>query len=140
MMTSQYQAERIREANTTFLRELNSVAAMDAEMTAVPAAALVHRLRELRDVSAEHFRLEEQDAYLSPVVTCRPETELNRRALLDEHRDLLQSLDSLIATAEAGEGLTGELRDRLAHWLRHVHEHEERESDFFTNASGENPC
>jgi hypothetical protein len=133
-------AEQIREANATFLTELKTLEAMDADMTAIPAAEVSRRLRELRGVAAEHFRLEEQDAYLSPVVTCRPETELNRRALLADHRDLLQSLDGLIGTADAGEGLTGELRDRLAHWLRHAREHEQREDEFFTDAVGDNPC
>jgi hypothetical protein len=140
MTPHQTLAEQIREANATFLAELKTLEAMDADMTAIPAAEVSRRLRELRGVAAEHFRLEEQDAYLSPVVTCRPETELNRQALLADHRDLLQSLDGLIGTADAGEGLTGELRDRLAHWLRHAREHEQREDDFFTHAAGENPC
>jgi hypothetical protein len=132
--------EQIREANAIFLADLKTLEAIDANMTAVPAVEVSRRLRELRGVAAEHFRLEEQDAYLSPVVTCRPETELNRRALLADHRDLLQTLDGLIATADAGEGLTGDMRDRLAHLLRHAREHEQREDEFFTHAAGENPC
>lgn len=140
MTTHQMLADRAQEANAIFLAELDDLEAQVKAMMAVPAGEVGQRLRPLREICVEHFRLEEQDGYLSRVLTWRPELDDRRRGLLEDHHGLLQALDAIIRDVDAGEGLTSDLRYRLTHWVRDVRRHEERENEFFDEASNDEPC
>jgi hypothetical protein len=139
-MTLRTLADQIQEANATFLGQLADLESMADAMTAVPAGEVGRRLRLLRGIADEHFQLEERNGYLSPLMTCDPDSELKRRALLNDHRELLRTLKDLIRDADAGEGLTADLRDRLKHWIRDARQHEERENEFLSWAADEVPC
>jgi len=140
MKTLKIFADQLREANTAFLGELKHLESMIEAMVAVPAADLGRRLLSIRGVAAEHFRLVEEDGYLHPLVTCRPDLESQRKSLISDHHALLLSLDALIRDTEAGEGLTDYERGRLRQWIKDVKHHEERETEFFDEASDEEPC
>jgi hypothetical protein len=132
--------EQLREAHVALNHDLAELEGMLNSMMAVPADRLAERLRTFRGAAAKHFLFEEENGYLSPVVSCGHEKEIEVRALLDEHRRLLATLDRSIADAEAGTGLTDELRDRLRHWLREFRGHEAREIAFFEMARDDEPC
>jgi hypothetical protein len=132
--------DKLREAHAALSHDLADLEGMLGSMSPVPADRLAERLRTIRGVTAKHFRFEEENGYLSPVVSCGHEKEVEVRALLDEHQRLLASLDEVIADAEQGTGLTGDIRDRLEHWLREFRGHEARENEFFDMARDDEPC
>ena len=133
-------AEKLRGANALLMSELKHLEELTGSMRAVSASEINRRLRSLHSVLVAHFQLEEQTEYLSPVVACGGEMNVKRRVLLDEHRHLLESLETLIAFAEHGEGLTARLRDKLTHWIQESRQHEKRETEFFDEAEDEKPC
>src|SRR5258708_1002777 len=86
--------ERLRQENLEFLSALQRL----EEASAGPADGgeeLPGALEEVRGQLAEHFRLEEQSGHLDGVRDSEPRLERAVRNLLQEHRELLRSLDAL---------------------------------------------
>jgi hypothetical protein len=85
------------------------------------AATHAHLLR--------HFRFEEHDGYMDLVRTQEPRLERAVQHLADEHHQLAQSLDDLIAEADNAGSLSDKLRSEVQAWLAGVRSHEERENE-----------
>jgi hypothetical protein len=92
------------------------------------AAELISRLVEARADVAEHFRFEEENGYLDVVRLRDPNLERAIDHLLEEHRQLLGSLDALIAIAGASLQPDEALRQRVLDWIGQLRRHEVREN------------
>jgi iron-sulfur cluster repair protein YtfE (RIC family) len=77
---------------------------------------------------AEHFQFEEQNGYMGAVRLREPRLEHAIRQLAEEHRQLTQSLDTLMTNAKAAAHVTDEFCQELHAWVERVRDHEAREN------------
>jgi chromosome segregation ATPase len=80
------------------------------------------------------FRLEEQDGWVGAVRRQEPRWQHAIETLVEEHRKLESSLETLMDEANAAEMLTDSLRAKILTWLERVHDHESRENDLVEEA------
>ncbi len=63
-----------------------------------------------------------------------PRLEHAIQNLIDEHRELVRSLDTLIEEAEAKNKLEDVFRQKVHRWIERVREHESRENGLLEDA------
>jgi iron-sulfur cluster repair protein YtfE (RIC family) len=85
-------------------------------------------LRELQTHLADHFRFEEQDGYLAPVLKEEPRFGPVIEELLAEHRQLTQALDALLQEIRNACILPDDFGERIRAWVKRVRHHEAREN------------
>jgi hypothetical protein len=82
----------------------------------------------------EHFRFEEQNGYMDAVRKREPRLERIIDQLADEHRQIADGLDSLIATATGNGQPSPKFCEEVQHWIERVRQHEFRENDLVQEA------
>lgn len=97
-------------------------------------ATLRDRLGKTRSHIAAHFRFEEHNGYMEMVRKREPRLERSIEHLAAEHRILGQSLDSIVAEAQAATSVAEALREKIRAWVKEVRKHEARENDVVQNA------
>jgi DNA-binding transcriptional ArsR family regulator len=95
---------------------------------------LLARLGATRTHITEHFRFEEQNGYLDAVRQREPRLERIIQQLAEEHRQLEQSLDTLVGEAQVAATLGESLRQEIQAWVERVRRHEARENDLVQDA------
>jgi hypothetical protein len=121
-------AEALEEAHRALrmaLRELDE--ALHAPQGTDPGE-VGRQLGMLREQLTEHFRLEEEDGYMAPVLEREPHLERTVAHLHGEHRTLADTLDGLIAEARTRDKLEDRLREHVRAWVDQVRQHEAREN------------
>jgi hypothetical protein len=108
------------------LRKLDDAARPDA---GPDLAGLRARLGATRRHVTEHFRFEEQNGYMDVVRAREPRLERVVQHLADEHRQLAQSLEALVAEAREAARLDDSLRGRVRAWVEKLRGHEARENE-----------
>jgi hypothetical protein len=76
----------------------------------------------------EHFRFEEKDGYMEAVRQRQPHRDREIAQLLEEHRQLAQSLDALRLDMRVADGLSDSLRESVRAWVERVRHHEAHEN------------
>jgi hypothetical protein len=140
MTTEKSLVETLRQAHTALLNDLGELERMANSPTGASVKELGNRLRALRSDVAKHFFFEEQNGYLSPVLKYEPRTERKARELLDDHRALLHSLDTLIQEVVTEGTASDAIREKVRDWLSRIRQHETREIEFFDEARQDDPC
>jgi hypothetical protein len=97
-------------------------------------AELHARLSLTRSLIAGHFHLEEQGGYMDAVRKRQPRFEREVRQLEEEHRQLAQSLEELLAETSKAMGSSDALRGKVLAWVQHIRQHEARETDLIQDA------
>jgi hypothetical protein len=82
----------------------------------------------MRKELTDHFRLEEENGYMTAVLEREPHLKRTVEHLRDEHRQLADTLDRLIDEASMKDKLNDGLREHTRAWLARVHQHEAREN------------
>ena len=123
--------EALRRAHDALIEDLEQLnrAADGADLTALPA-----RLAATRTHVADHFRFEEENGYMAEVRAREPRLEHAINSLAAQHRELLQSLDTLISRATATKSLDTAIRESVKEWVRHIRRHEADENDLMQDA------
>ena len=93
-----------------------------------PPLDLSTRLQKVRRHLTDHFRFEEQDGYMAPLLKEDPRIGHVVQELLDEHRQLAQALDVLLQEVSAAQTLREGFPERVRAWVKHVRQHESREN------------
>lgn len=137
MMIGSNPLEELRQAHETLLKDLQGLEWMAQGPGAVSAADLRRRLLAVRKDVADHFHLEEQEVYPSPVLKMEPTWDRKARDLMAEHQTLLQNLDDLI---ENGPRDTSAFWPGIRRWIERLRHHEARETEFFDQAGEDDPC
>jgi hypothetical protein len=132
-------ADALRRAHESLLRELGNL-----EQAVRPISgnrrsgdgriALIDRLEATLVHLTEHFRFEEQNGYMHAVRQREPRLERAVQHLADEHRELKESLETLIAKARAASGLEDSFRSEIRAWIESVWRHESRENELIEDA------
>lgn len=109
----------------------------DAQKAADLRPCLVQVLTELRAKLQAHFAEEEAPEYMSEAVTAAPRLTTRANELLQQHSQLLATLDRVIADV-ASQGLTGDQlvdeREVLRTLICDLRRHEQDEDDLLLDA------
>ena len=92
------------------------------------------QLAGLRGHLIEHFSLEEQNGWKDAVLTQDPRLEHAVGALIDEHKRLLQALNTLIDKSEIISAVDATICEKVLRWIHRVRDHEAREDDLLDSA------
>jgi len=82
----------------------------------------------------DHFGLEEQHGWIDVVRRQEPRWEHAIGQLVQEHRQLVKSLKTLIEEADAAQSLNLLLCEKILRWIERVIDHETRENELFEDA------
>jgi hypothetical protein len=127
-------AEALHQAHTDLLEDLRELEQAARPDSGTSPAELGAHLGEMRKHLLDHFRFEEQDGYMAPVLKEEPRFEPEVRELLAEHHQLAQSLDTLLIEVRTAPRVQDAQREKLAAWLKSVRLHEGRENNLVQEA------
>jgi hypothetical protein len=82
----------------------------------------------------DHFRFEEQNGYLDTIRNREFRLSHSIQHLAKQHQSLLETLDALIAAAEAATSIDRGLADEITKWINDVREHEIRKNELVQDA------
>jgi hypothetical protein len=124
-------AAEMARLHAVLLAEIDDVVAVPA---GAPDEEMARRLPRLREHVAEHFRFEEQSGYMTPVLQREPYQERVTEQLRGQHRELLRSLDALMAEVGFGAGTGPGFHDRVRAWVKELRRHEAEENRLYQDA------
>jgi hemerythrin-like domain-containing protein len=127
-------AEALSQAHAALLEDLRKLDEAVRPSSREGLADLAARLDAARAHITEHFRFEEHNGYLDTVRGREPRLERAIQQLVEEHRQLAQSLDALLGKARAAANLDDALREDVRAWVARVRQHEVRENDLVQDA------
>lgn len=127
-------AEALGRAHGTLLGDVDKLEAAAQSTAPGSLGDLRARLGVTLIHVTDHFRFEEEDGYMDAVTKRRPNLEPTVHHLAEEHGQLFRFLKSLIEQARAAGKLDDQLRDEVREWIRHLREHEIRETDLVQEA------
>ncbi len=81
-----------------------------------------------------HFAFEEQQGWIDVVRRQEPRWEHAIGQLVQEHRQLANSLETLTEEADAAKNLSQILCEKILRWIDRVIDHETRENELFEDA------
>jgi hypothetical protein len=99
-----------------------------------PAAELHAYLCTTRSDLAEYFRSPEETGDIEAIQDQQPRLAPAIDRLVEEHRELTQALDALIAECAAARTLTEALRSKVRDWIGQARRVETHEVDFIQDA------
>jgi hypothetical protein len=121
-------AEALNQAHNDLLGDLKDLDdAVRSESRSSPAE-LGTRLGKLRTHLLDHFRFEEEDGYMAPVLKEEPRFASEVQELLDEHGQMARALEALIQEVRAARDLGEPLREGIRGWIKQVRHHEAHEN------------
>jgi len=132
--TNQTVAEALSRAHAALLEDLRRLEEAASAASEESLAWLRGRLDATRMHIGEHFRFEEQNGYLDVVSKREPRLDRAIQQLVEEHRQLAQALDFVVAEVKAATGLDDKLREEVRGWVKRVRQHEAREDRLIQDA------
>jgi CBS domain-containing protein len=127
-------AEQLGQAHAALLIELRKLREAARAGSRTTDDELLSRLKEVRTVVGRHFRLEETNGYLENVRKRQPQSDLEIQKLWTEHREILSSLDALIAEAAGPTAGRERLGQQVRAWIDRLRAHESHENALVQDA------
>lgn len=122
-------AEALYQAHTDLLRDLMELEQSVQRGSEQGQRELSSRLATVQTHLADHFRFEERDGYMAPLLKEEPRIGPVVQELLAEHRRLTQALGALVEEVSAAQALRDDVRERVRAWVKQVRQHESRENN-----------
>jgi hypothetical protein len=120
--------EELLKAHEALVEDLDALASPRVPARQAPGELAAH-LDRTREMLAEHFRFEEQEAGgFTAVLRHQPNAAPAVKHCITEHRELLAALDALRGEARTLTSAWVALHDRVAEWSRQVRRHEQSEN------------
>jgi hypothetical protein len=130
MKTSEQQfAESLRQEHLELLGDLQRLEEAVRPGTGETPSGLGARLEKLQAHLIEHFRFEEQDGYMAPVLKQEPRFEPVIQELLGQHRQIAETIDALLQELRSLQCLPDGFGEKVRAWVKQVRQHESRESN-----------
>ena len=129
-------AESLGRAHRALLADLRKLDEATRAPSETGSANLKTRLEATQRHVAEHFRLEEHDGYMDAVRKREPRLERTILELLEEHRQLAQSLEALISRAGPEQIVDEPFRHDIRAWTARLRRHEAREDGLVQEVYG----
>jgi hypothetical protein len=126
--------ETLQQEHVDLLGDLQQLEEAARPGSGETPAGLSARLGKTQAHVVDHYRFEEQDGYMAPVLKAEPRFGPVVQELLEEHRQIAQALDALIREARTAQSLTDGLGERVRDWVKQVRQHESRENHLVQEA------
>jgi hypothetical protein len=127
-------ADALGRAHAALLKDLKEISAAARSRRRAGATAWRQRLEALQTHITQHFCLEEENGYMTEVLKRKPHYKREVDELLDEHRELFQSLSQLIAELNDPSAPDLVWRKQVLGWIAQIRKHERRENDLVQDA------
>lgn len=127
-------ADTLHHAHEALLHDLRELERLAKRSTTEDISHLRTRLHSVYGDVMEHFRLEEENGYMDSVRTRSPRLERTVSQLAKEHRQLADSLESLIANVDDCSIIDGALRKDIHSWVERMRRHETHENNLIQEA------
>lgn len=126
--------EGLCRAHESLLEDLRRLELAVGPASGESLTELRRRLAATRTHITKHFRYEEENGYMDVVRKREPRLVRTVEHLAEEHRQLSQGLDEILAEVQQATSLSDAVREKVRLWVRHVGEHELRENDLVQDA------
>jgi hypothetical protein len=126
--------EELDHAHASLMRHLQALEDAARGEGGLTPLNVGNRLAAARKQVTEHFACEEKNGWTDVVLKREPRLEHAIGHLLDEHRELAQSLDTLIDEAGTIQPLDNVFREKVLRWIERVRDHEAREIELLEDA------
>jgi hypothetical protein len=120
--------EALRQTHLAVLKDLGELEDAANSPLGADSAEMRSRLDRTRTHISEHFRFEEENGYMDAVLRRAPNLARTVEQLCDEHRNMAEALQGLIARTMTGRPLEEAFRDQVRSWVESVRRHEAREN------------
>jgi hypothetical protein len=127
-------AEAFGRAHAALERDLRKLEEAVGSSSGMSPAEVVARLGATQTHVREHFCFEEQDGYMDTIRQREPRLERAIQHLVEEHRQLAQSLEALLGEARTAPSLHEAFRDKVRTWVGRLRGHEAHEIDLVQEA------
>ena len=128
-------ADELGQAHASLLDDLQK---LEHAVLASPQVSVLHMLSQLstaRSHITDHFGFEEkEEGWMEAVRKHQPRLEHAVCGMIEEHRQLVKSLKTLIEEAEAETKLEDAFRQKVLRWIQRVREHELLENELLEDA------
>lgn len=126
--------EALRQAHIALRKDLAGLENAARSSLSTDSAEMRSRLDRTRTHITEHFRCEEENGYMDAVLQREPNLARTVESLRDEHHQLAQELEGLIARTITRRPLEEAFGDQVRSWVETVRRHEARENTLVQNA------
>jgi hypothetical protein len=99
--------------------------------------ALRSQLTEMRTEAFAHFQAEELEGPVGALARSEPRFERSVRRLIEEHRELEQSLETLMEAAAVAERVDEPLVAKVRRWVQRARRHEIDEDELLMAAANQ---
>jgi hemerythrin-like domain-containing protein len=120
--------EALYEEHADLLRELQELEKAVAASSREGPGELSRRLENIQTHLSDHFRFEEAEGYMAPVLKEEPRFAPAVEKLLAEHGQLAQTLNAILQDVYRARGVQDVPRERIRVWVGQVRHHESREN------------
>jgi hypothetical protein len=127
-------ADQLRQAHVKLLGEIRKLQEATGPAARTSAPELLSRLQSMRAVLGQHFGLEEGNGYMETVRHRQPHADHAIQKLWGEHRELLRTLDELIAQSQASPAPQAPLGPKVRDWITRLRAHESHENTLVQDA------
>jgi hypothetical protein len=127
----------LAQAHTSLLNDLRELDEMFGSDSSVAPLQAGERLAAIHTRISDHFGFEEQSGWLEALRKQTPRLDREASRLLEEHRELIRSLDTLIEEVEASNSLNDAFYEKVRHWIFRVRDHETREDELLERSVNE---
>lgn len=125
--------EALHEAHADLLSDLQELEKEVGSESERPTA-LSKFLGNLRTHITDHFRFEEEGGYMAQVLKEEPQFQPMADELLEEHRQLTETLDTIIQEVTKAPSVRDGLRKKVKGWIKQIRHHEARENHLVQEA------
>jgi hypothetical protein len=132
-------AEEPSQANASVLDDVQKLEHAVLASPQVSVAHILDTLSTTRRHVTDHFEFEEKErGWMEAVRKREPRLEHAVCSLIEEHRELVKSLNTLVEKANAQAKVEEAFRQRVLQWIQRVREHELRENELLQDVFAEN--
>ena len=126
--------DELGRAHASLLKDLGRLERMLVASTDMTVLNMLNQLTATHSQITDHFGVEEQNGWMEEVGKQEPRLQHAIQNLHDEHRQLVQALDTLMEDLEAKEKVDDVCRQKVARWIERVRAHESRENELLEDA------
>jgi hypothetical protein len=131
-------AEELSQATASVLDDLQKLEHVVLASPPVSVSDILNTLSTARSHVTDHFEFEEKEkGWMEAVRKREPRLEHAVSSLIEEHRQLVKSLNTLVEEAIAEAKLEEAFRQKVMQWIQRVREHELRENELLEDVFAE---
>ncbi len=127
-------ADSLSAAHRALASDLQKLEEASAPGSHKSLAEIHEQLGQTRVHVLEHFHFEEQNGFMEAVVKRDPRFDRAVSELFEEHRQMRDSLEKLLADTRDAPPAAADVREEIRTWIKRLRRHEARENERIQDA------